>query len=119
MNIYLIVLKESLKEFGSTGGNMNSFMELLKECLKEIDIKEDFLDKFGEGMKKEQKRIPFFFFDKRKQLENCFYKWCEENDALKSPFNVITFLAEKDMLNIDKVIDYLEEAQDEDILYNT
>ena len=65
------------------------------------------------------KRISFLFLEQRKQLENCFYKWCEENDALKSPFNVISFLAGKDLINIDKTMDYLEEASNEDILHNT
>lgn len=102
-----------LKAVQNVGFNVNK-IELQRALMYD---RKQYSQGFEDGKKyaeqemkeKEKKRLPFLWFDKRTQLENCFYKWCEENEARTSPFNVISFLAGKDMLNIDKVIDYLEE----------
>lgn len=89
-----------------------------EELIKALAYDRDQYQKGFQDGKAERNRIAFLFFDKRRQLANCFYEWCEKNNALNSPFNVISFLAGKDLINIDKALDYLQEAQDEDFLHN-
>ena len=53
------------------------------------------------------KSTKMLWFTHRKQLEKAYMKWVEKEKAANCPFNVITFLEIKNLLDRDKVIEYL------------
>lgn len=50
------------------------------------------------------------WFKQRKQLEEAYNKWLKEYEADNSPFNVITFLAFKELLNAEEVSKFLKKG---------
>ena len=53
------------------------------------------------------------FFNTRIQLLNYFYEWCEDNDVPESAFSLISFLEAKNLIDVDKTIEYLQGEYDE------
>lgn len=51
------------------------------------------------------------YFNERKKLEDLYIKWVEENKVANCPFNVISFLEIKNLLNEKKVKELLEEIE--------
>lgn len=49
------------------------------------------------------------FFSERKSLEKFYNEWITENNIANTPFNVITFLVIKDLINIEKAEEYIKE----------
>ena len=53
-------------------------------------------------------KIKMLFFNDRKKLEEEYMKWVEQEKVANCPFNVISFLEIKDLLNREKVAKFLE-----------
>ena len=53
-------------------------------------------------------KIKMLFFNDRKKLSEEYMKWVEQEKVANCPFNVISFLEIKDLLNIEKVVKFLE-----------
>ena len=51
------------------------------------------------------------FFSERKSLEEFYKQWITENNVADTPFNVITFLVIKDLINIEKAEVYIKENE--------
>ena len=51
------------------------------------------------------------YFNERKKLEDLYIKWVEENKVANCPFNVISILEIKGLLNEKKVKELLEEIE--------
>lgn len=54
------------------------------------------------------------FFSQRHKLGKLFEKWAKENKALNCPLNTITWLYSLDLLNEEKVKEYLKEVLEND-----
>lgn len=50
-------------------------------------------------------------FSQRKKLEELFIKWAKENGAATSPMNVVAFLQINNLLNEDRVFEFLSEYE--------
>lgn len=48
------------------------------------------------------------FFNKRRELEKCYYEWIRDGDIKDCPFSVITFIAAYDLIDEEKVSKFLE-----------
>lgn len=51
------------------------------------------------------------FFSQRKKLEELFLKWAKENGAATSPMNVVAFLQINNLLNEEKIREFLAEHE--------
>ena len=47
-------------------------------------------------------------FSKRLSIVKLFEKWCKENDASDSPFNMLVFLQTNGLLNEEKCLEFLD-----------
>ena len=52
------------------------------------------------------------FFNYRKKLEEEYMKWVKQEKVADCPFNVISFLEIKDLLDREKVVKFLESKGD-------
>lgn len=50
-------------------------------------------------------------FSERKLIEKIYKQWITENNIADTPFNVITFLDIKDLIDIEKVGEYTKENE--------
>lgn len=48
------------------------------------------------------------WYMQRKKLEKLFVEWAEKNQAAQSPFNMVTCLMGKDLLDIDAALTLIE-----------
>jgi hypothetical protein len=48
------------------------------------------------------------YFSHRNKLEKMILKWMDENGVLNCPLNTISFLQQNDLIDLDKVRDFLE-----------
>lgn len=48
------------------------------------------------------------FFNRRRMLEEQYYKWIKENDLKDCPFNVITFMVAYDLIDEEMVTKFLK-----------
>lgn len=56
--------------------------------------------------------MELLFYSKRHKLAKLFTKWCKENNADdKDITNVITWLNLNDLLDVEKVIKFLEKSE--------
>ena len=53
-------------------------------------------------------KIKMLLVNYRKKLEEEYMKWVKQEKVANCPFNVITFLEIKDLLNREKVVKFLE-----------
>ena len=53
-------------------------------------------------------KIKMLLFNYRKKLEEEYMKWVKQEKIANCPFNVISFLEIKDLLNREKVVKFLE-----------
>lgn len=54
-------------------------------------------------------------YDKRKKLADLFTEWWMKNKVADTPFNVIGYLEGHGLLNEEKVLEFLEKAEKEDV----
>ena len=55
------------------------------------------------------------FFKKRRKVVDKFYKWCKKNNADdKDLVNFVTWLNMNDLLNVEKVEDFVKVEKDEE-----
>lgn len=57
---------------------------------------------------KENLQLDMLWFNKRKELEQKYNEWIKENNAKDTAFNVITFLEGLNLLNREKVREFLK-----------
>lgn len=57
---------------------------------------------------KENLQLDMLWFNKRKELEQKYEEWIKENNAKDTAFNVITFLEGLNLLNREKVREFLK-----------
>jgi len=57
---------------------------------------------------KENLQLDMLWFNKRKELEQKYNDWIKENNAKDTAFNVITFLEGLNLLNREKVREFLK-----------
>lgn len=48
------------------------------------------------------------FFNRRRMLEEQYYKWIKENNLKDCPFNVITFMVAYDLIDEEMMTKFLE-----------
>ena len=60
---------------------------------------------------KENLRLNMLWFTQRKELEQKYNKWIEENNVKDTAFNVITFLEGLNLLNREKAIIFLNKEK--------
>ena len=53
-------------------------------------------------------KITMLYFSYRKKLEEEYMKWVKQEKVANCPFNVISFLEMKGLLNREKVVKFLE-----------
>lgn len=53
------------------------------------------------------------FFNRRRMLEEQYYKWIRENGVKDCPFSVISFMVAYDLVDEEMVTKFLEENKDE------
>lgn len=51
-------------------------------------------------------------YSERRRLTEKYEVWCRENDALNCPFNVITFLVGKGLLDEEKALELIKDGDD-------
>ena len=56
-------------------------------------------------------KLKMLFFYYIKKLEEEYMKWVEQEKFANCPFNAITFLEIKDLLNREKVVKFLESKE--------
>lgn len=60
---------------------------------------------------KENLQLDMLWFNKRKELEQKYEEWIKENNAKDTAFNVITFLEGLNLLNREKVREFLNKEK--------
>ena len=73
----------------------------------EIELRKEQLETFMQIAKEINKKSTYQF-SYRKKLEEEYMKWVEQEKVANCPFNVISFLEMKDLLNREKVVKFLE-----------
>ena len=79
--------------------------------IKQLKIEKKSLLNTHYGLKES---IKMLFCNDRKELAEEYMKWIEQEKISNCPFNVITFLELKDLLNREKVIKFLESKGESD-----
>lgn len=94
-------------------GDCKRFDECKQEC-RDLSENETFSEVGGCGAfkSKDENTYKFLPFSMRFELTGLYEKWAKEHNAKECPFNVISYLCAKKLIDTEKAIKFIHKEQE-------